>query len=116
MIITARIYDHRSRTNECRVLIDRLWPRGVTKAKANLTAWYKELAPSTKLRKWFGHDPDKWEQFKQDYKKELDQKVEILARIKALEKERGVVTLLYAAKDTVHNNAIVLKEILDSIP
>lgn len=81
-----------------------------------MTAWYKELAPSTKLRKWFGHDPDKWEQFKQDYKKELDQKVEILARIKALEKERGVVTLLYAAKDTVHNNAIVLKEILDSIP
>lgn len=115
MIITARIYDRRKKKNECRVLVDRLWPRGFKRAGANLTAWYKELAPSSTLRKWFDHDPNKWEQFKRNYKQELDQKTEMLMQVKALEKENGSVILLYAAKDITHNNAIVLKEVLDSM-
>jgi uncharacterized protein YeaO (DUF488 family) len=115
MITLERIYDHRKRRNECGVLVDRVWPRGVKKAAVGTGAWHKELAPSRALRKWFDHDPVKWEQFKFKCKQELERKNELLAQIKALEKDHGTVILLYAAKDNTHNNAVVLKEVLDSI-
>jgi uncharacterized protein YeaO (DUF488 family) len=115
MIIVERIYDHRKRRSEYSVLVDRIWPRGVKKAAVGTDAWHKELAPSSALRTWFDHDPAKWEQFKFKYKQELERKKELLAQIKTLEKDHGTVILLYAAKDNTHNNAVVLKEVLDSI-
>lgn len=115
MIMLERIYDHRKRRNEYSVLVDRIWPRGVRKEAAGISAWHKELAPSSALRKWFDHDPGKWQQFKVKYKQELERKKDLLAQIKTLEKAHGTVILLYAAKDNTHNNAVVLKEVLDSI-
>lgn len=115
MIVLARIYDHRNKKKEFRVLVDRIWPRGIRKSDAGLTAWYKDLAPSSALRKWFEHDPAKFERFKLKYKHELNQKIDLLAQIKDLEKMHGTIILLYAAKDNVHNNAVVLKEVLDSM-
>ena len=115
MIVLTRVYGHRKRGNECSILVDRIWPRGARKAKLDISAWHKELAPSSALRKWFDHDPGKWERFKFKYKKELERKKNLLAQIRALAKANGKVTLLYAAKDNSHNNAVVLKEVLDSI-
>ncbi len=92
-----------------RILVDRLWPRGLTKEKAGVDLWLKELAPSTELRKWFNHDPAKWDEFRKRYLLELDQnKVQVLLLKEQLKK--GPVTLVYGAKDEEHNEAIVLKE------
>jgi uncharacterized protein YeaO (DUF488 family) len=88
-----------------------LWPRGVSKNKAKVNLWLKEIAPSDKLRKWFSHDPKKWEDFKKKYKNELKNKKMLIEKIKRIEKEKGTVTLLFSAKDKEHNNAIVLREI-----
>ena len=95
-----------------RILVDRLWPRGISKQKAHVDLWLKEIAPSDKLRKWFSHDPKKWSSFKSKYTKEL-QNNSLLQIIKRLEKENKVLTLLYSAKDSEHNNAVVLYEILN---
>jgi uncharacterized protein YeaO (DUF488 family) len=94
-----------------RVLVDRLWPRGLSKGEVVVDEWIKEIAPSVSLRKWFAHDPAKWQEFKKRYRQELSEKSEILERIRT-ESTRGTVTLLYSAKDTEHNNAAVLKEFL----
>ena len=94
-----------------RILVDRLWPRGVTRDSAKIDEWLKELAPSTELRKWFGHEPDKWVDFKERYRKELGDQAGLLEKI-AGEARQGTVTLVYGAKDREHNNAIVLKELL----
>jgi uncharacterized protein YeaO (DUF488 family) len=94
-----------------RILIDRLWPRGVSKAKAALDEWMKEIAPSTGLRQWFGHDPDRWPEFQRRYKGELRQHAEELDRIRALAKKQ-TVTLIYSAHDEDHNDAVVLKDVL----
>ena len=94
-----------------RILIDRLWPRGVSKAKAALDDWMKEIAPSSGLRQWFGHDPERWPEFQRRYKSELRQHAEELEHIRALAKAK-TVTLVYSAHDEKHNDAVVLKDIL----
>ena len=106
-----RVYDEPSETDGKRILVDRLWPRGVSKAQAKVDLWLKAIAPSTPLRQWFGHDPGKWEEFKKRYKDELDHNSEAVAQLRALmAKEK--VTLVYGAKDQEHNDAVVLQEYL----
>ena len=122
MIKVKRIYDL-SKSNEKNnriftILIDRLWPRGLAKDKIKIDLWLKDIAPSDKLRKWFAHDPIKWEGFKSKYKEEIlnqDRKMELLRQIKQIEKERGSVLLLFSAKDNQYNNAIALSEILNEL-
>ena len=111
MLRIKRIYDPVSPDDGKRILIDRLWPRGVKKEDAKIDEWLRDIAPSDELRKWFAHDPKKWKEFKERYKKELKDKDEILARLKK-EMRQGDVTLLYSARDEEHNNAIALKEML----
>ncbi len=104
-----RVYEKSAKEDGTRILVDRLWPRGLTKQKANVDLWLKEIAPSTELRKWFHHDPERWTEFKKRYLMELKSKTE---QVKALKKElkTGTVTLVYGAKDEEHNEALVLKE------
>lgn len=113
MISTARIYFSKERDGRYRILVDRLWPRGVSKALVHLDLWLKEVAPSDKLRQWFNHDPAKWETFKKRYFKELDKNKPLVDGI-LLKAQKHSVVLLYAAKDEEHNNAVALKEYLDS--
>jgi uncharacterized protein YeaO (DUF488 family) len=94
------------------VLVDRLWPRGLTKAKARVDLWLKDVAPSTALRKWFGHEPDKWTEFQRRYRAEMRMQTEALARLRKLEKEYKKVTLLYGAKDEKRNQAVALLAVL----
>lgn len=110
-IRVKRVYEPSDPEDGYRVLVDRLWPRGVAKAKAHLDLWLKEVAPSTELRKWFGHDPAKWDEFRARYVRELRDQPEAVATL--LDKARqGRVTLLYGARDTEHNEAVVLCEYL----
>ncbi len=111
MVKIKRIYDPFSPDDGKRILIDRLWARGIKKEKAHVDDWLKELAPSTELRKWFAHDPAKWMEFKKRYKKELAHYSPVLEKIKK-EARKGTVTLLFSAKDVEHNNAVALKELL----
>ena len=113
MIKTKRIYESPAEEDGFRILVDRLWPRGVQKEKAKIDLWLKEIAPSDDLRKWFAHDPQKWEEFKKKYAKELATKQGLLNEIRQIEKEKGTVTFLYSARDTEHNNAVALKIILE---
>jgi uncharacterized protein YeaO (DUF488 family) len=106
-----RVYEKPEPADGTRILVDRLWPRGLSKAKAKLDLWLKEIAPSTELRKWFGHDPNKWRGFRQRYKSELKGHGEQIALIKSKARS-GAVTLLYAARDQEHNEAVVLTELL----
>jgi uncharacterized protein YeaO (DUF488 family) len=112
MIRIKRIYDAAGKEDGCRVLVDRLWPRGVSREHAHIKLWLKEIAPSDALRKWFGHDPKKWAQFQQRYRKELAPRKDLLEQVKHLEKEHGTVTLLYGAKDEEHNQAVALAQFL----
>jgi uncharacterized protein YeaO (DUF488 family) len=112
MIKIKRIYEPAASDDGFRILVDRLWPRGLSKEKAKVDLWLKVIAPSDDLRKRFCHDPKKWEEFKSKYLKELESKKELLNRIKQIEKEKEIVTLLYSAKDEEHNNAVVLSTIL----
>ena len=112
MIKIKRIYENPMETDGFRILIDRLWPRGISKEKAKIGLWLKEIAPSDELRKWFSHDPEKWTDFKKKYKLELANNLESLKIIKEIIKKEKTITFLYAAKDEEHNNAIVLKEFL----
>jgi uncharacterized protein YeaO (DUF488 family) len=108
-----RIYEDPSPADGYRVLVDRLWPRGLRKAEAHIDKWMKELSPSDELRKWFGHDPDKWQEFRHRYIQELSEKMdEVSALFEQTHKQ--TITLLFAAKDTLHNNAIVLKEYMEN--
>nr|WIE91358.1 DUF488 domain-containing protein [Mesorhizobium sp. WSM4875] len=106
-----RAYESPAADDGTRVLIDRLWPRGVKKADAALDCWMKELAPSTELRKWFGHDPARWEEFRRRYAAEILEHHDELDRLRDLIRQ-GAVTLVYSAHDEVHNDAVVLREIL----
>lgn len=106
-IRTKRIYDPPDGDDGARVLVDRLWPRGLTKDRAALTLWLKEVAPSPTLRKWFGHDPARWVEFGRRYRVELARDDDAIAQLVDLSK-RGPLTLLYAAHDTEHNQARVL--------
>lgn len=101
-----------SKADGARILIDRLWPRGQSKEKLQLTAWVKDIAPTTELRKWFGHDPDKWEEFRKRYRAELDANPDAVAELQGLLKEHSTATLLFMAHDTEHCNATVLAEYL----
>jgi len=113
MIKIKRIYDPASPNDGKRILVDRLWPRGIRKDEARIDEWLKDIAPSNDLRKWFSHDPSKWQKFKKRYEKELKNKSVILETIRE-EAKTNMVTLLYAAKDVRHNNAVVLKEIFET--
>jgi uncharacterized protein YeaO (DUF488 family) len=106
-----RIYDPPLHTDGQRVLIDRIWPRGVRRDAAKLDAWLKAIAPTTELRKWFGHDPARWEEFRQRYRMELDANAAAVAELCSFV-ARGHVTLLYGARDEQHNQAVVLAEYL----
>lgn len=106
-----RVYEAPAREDGTRILVDRLWPRGLTKEKAKVDLWLKEIAPSTELRKWFAHDPAKWREFQTRYKAELKDNPEQVTLLKK-EVTKGPATLLYAAKDEQHNEAIVLQQLL----
>src|ERR1700744_1519951 len=106
-----RAYEPAEPADGVRILVDRLWPRGVSKTKAALNDWMKEIAPSTELREWFGHDPARWPEFRRRYRAELRGQSDALNRIRALA-QAGVVTLVYSAHDEQHNDAVVLKETL----
>ncbi|MBK1885672.1 DUF488 domain-containing protein [Marinobacter sp. DY40_1A1] len=114
-----RAYEDAARSDGPRILVDRMWPRGVAKEDADLEAWLKGLAPSTELRKWFDHDPEKWKEFRQRYLKELKASKEgdtadALKELQAILKEHKRITLVFAAKDTEHNNAVALRDFLDN--
>ncbi|MDX1634178.1 MAG: DUF488 domain-containing protein [Marinobacter sp.] len=110
-----RVYDDPARSDGLRVLVDRVWPRGLSKEKAGLDHWFKDLAPSTELRKWYGHDPDRWPEFRDRYRQELkDEDPEDLARLKECLEARDRVTLLFSAKETDRNNAVALAEFLNN--
>jgi uncharacterized protein YeaO (DUF488 family) len=111
MLRIRRIYDPPAADDGRRVLVDRLWPRGLSREDARIDEWLKEIAPSDGLRKWFGHDPARWEEFRKRYREELHGHGELLERLRA-EGRQGTVTLLFAAKDEERNNAVVLKELL----
>ena len=106
-----RIYAPAEAADGARVLVDRLWPRGVSKARAALALWCKDAAPSTALRQWFGHEPARWAEFRRRYRAELQANGAALAPLRDLA-ARGTVTLLYAARDEQHNEAVVLREVL----
>ena len=106
-----RVYDLPNEHDGFRILVDRLWPRGLTKKRAAVDLWLKGIAPSTELRKWFGHDPEKWKEFRSRYRAELKGHTEELELIKSKARE-GMVTLLYGARDQEHNEAIVLQQLL----
>ncbi len=114
MIKLKRVYEEPSKEDGFRVLVERLWPRGITKERAAVDVWLKDVAPSTELRKWFSHEPEKWEQFCVRYAAELSQKNDAVSLLKQKSKE-GTVTLVYAARDEKHNSAVVLKEILEQM-
>lgn len=106
-----RVYDNPAKDDGTRILVDRLWPRGLTKQKARVDVWLKDIAPSTELRKWFAHDPEKWHEFITKYKMELDENNDQTAILKEYLKQ-GPVTLVYGARDELHNEALVLKQLL----
>ena len=108
-----RVYEHAEKGDGIRILVDRLWPRGLTKEKVNADIWLKEIAPSTELRKWFGHDPAKWKKFQARYTAELRHNDDLIEQI-VNSARRGNVTLLYAARDEIHNEAAVIKRFLES--
>ena len=107
-----RVYEEPTQEDGTRILVDRLWPRGLTKERARVDLWFKEIAPSNELRKWFAHDPAKWPEFKARYKAELKHNGSQLTLLKQTI-IRGPATLLYGAKDTEHNEAVVLQQLLD---
>ena len=111
MLKIKRVYEAPSDDDGCRVLVDRLWPRGLTKAAAHVDLWLKDLAPSAELRKWFAHDPGKWKVFQERYFAELQDSDEALHRLSE-QMRKGRVTLLYGAKDDAHNNAVALQAYL----
>ena len=94
-----------------RILVDRLWPRGLSKERARIDLWLKDIAPSTGLRKWFGHEPARWQEFRRRYRAEVDNQPEKLAELRALAKRRPI-TLVYSARDELHNNGVVLRDII----
>jgi len=106
-----RAYEPPAAADGIRILVDRLWPRGVSKADAALDHWMKEIAPSTELRKWFGHDPARWDEFCRRYTEELHRNAEFLGQLRSLARQNPV-TLVYSAHDEVHNDAIVLRDLV----
>jgi uncharacterized protein YeaO (DUF488 family) len=114
VIKLKRAYEVPESGDGFRVLVDRLWPRGVSKDSARIDLWFKEIAPSTALRKWFGHDPLKWTRFRDRYFEELDNNPEAVKQLSE-HVHHGMVTLVYGAKEQEHNHAVVLKEYLENL-
>ena len=114
MIKLKRAYEKHARADGERILVERLWPRGLTKLQAKIDLWLKDVAPSTELRRWFGHDPKKWDEFRQRYQEELKQKDEPINLLKRKAKA-GTITLIYAARDEDHNGALVLQQFLQRV-
>lgn len=112
MIKLRRAYDEPKKADGLRILVERLWPRGVSKQRAAVDLWLKDLAPSSELRKWYGHEPEKWEKFRKRYWGELEKKGDLLALLKHRTDE-GPVTFVYAAADEERNSAVALKEFLE---
>jgi len=108
-----RIYEQPSLADGTRVLIDRLWPRGLTRHEASADLWLKDAAPSGRLRRWYGHDPRRWRRFSKKYRAELDQQPDVLALLDDL-RRRTPVTLLFGARDEAHSHAVVLREVLEA--
>ena len=106
-----RAYEPSSPADGARILVDRLWPRGVRKSDAAIERWMKEVAPSARLRRWFGHDPARWEEFQRRYRGELHGKAELLAELRSIAHDRPL-TLVYSAHDEQHNQAVVLRDVL----
>jgi len=109
-IKTKRVYEKTGREDGMRILVDRKWPRGVSKEKVKIDEWFKEIAPSNSLRKWFSHKPERWSEFKKRYFKELKQNESLCNEL--LDKGKVNITLFYSAADIKHNNAVALKEFL----
>lgn len=114
-VFLKRAYDPATRTDGERVLVDRLWPRGLSRDAARIDLWLKAVAPSTELRKWFGHDPERWPEFRKRYRAELTKDPESAEALRALRAlcRKGKVTLVYGARDEAHNQAVVLRQVLD---
>lgn len=115
MIKIKRIYEPAKRGDGYRILVDRLWPRGVSKEKAELDLWLKDIAPSNALRKWFGHDPKKWARFQKKFRSEILANTETLNTLVEITKKKKNVTLLYGAKDEQNNEAVFLKNFLNDL-
>ena len=113
MIKIKRVYEKAEESDGIRILVDRLWPRGIKKAKVDY--WLKEISPSNELRKWFSHDFNKWEEFKNKYFNELNSKKELINFLLEIIKKNSNVTLLYSAKEEKYNNAVALKEYLQDL-
>ena len=109
-----RVYEQPDKKDGERILVDRLWPRGLTKEKAGVDLWLKEIAPSTELRKWFDHDPEKWQRFRGRYETEIRHKDDLIKILRQKARE-GTITLIYGARDERHNEALVLKQFLERI-
>ena len=112
MIRLKRVYDPPSKNDGQRILVERLWPRGVSKEKAKVHIWLKDIAPSTELRKWYQHDILKWSEFRIRYMKELEKNVEMVGELQKI-LDNGIVTFVYAAHDEEHNSAVVLKQYIE---
>lgn len=113
-VVLKRVYEAPAKTDGTRILVDRLWPRGLSKDKASVDLWLKEIAPSTELRKWFGHDPEKWEEFQRRYRAELKANGDAVSELRAALAD-GPATLVYGAKDEAHNDAVVLADYLAQV-
>ena len=111
-IKVKRVYDQPAPEDGYRVLVDRLWPRGLSKESAHVDLWMRDVAPTTELRKWYGHEVSKWLEFRQRYEKELAQHGELLDLVRDIEHHRKTVTILFGARDQEHNEATVLTEVL----
>jgi uncharacterized protein YeaO (DUF488 family) len=115
MIVVKRAYEPPAPQDGLRVLVERLWPRGLSKQRARIDLWLKDIAPSTELRKWFAHDPTRWGEFQRRYRGELREKRHLIKLLRKPSRE-GRVTLVYAARDEAHNSALVLKRLLTGHP
>lgn len=113
MVRVKRVYEPPQRADGARVLVDRLWPRGLSKTQAKIDLWLRDVAPSDALRKWFAHEPAKWPAFQRRYVTELKDKAEPLQRLRQLTREHRLLTLVYAASDPARNNAVVLAGVLN---
>ena len=112
MFKLKRIYEASEASDGYRILVDRIWPRGVSKEKARIDLWMKEIAPSDTLRKWFGHNPERWEEFQRRYREELRKETGLTKQLKQLETMHGTLTLLFSARDKHHNQAVALRAFL----
>ncbi|MHA3775486.1 DUF488 domain-containing protein [Verrucomicrobiota bacterium sgz303538] len=112
-LLLKRAYDPPAQSDGERILIDRIWPRGVSKENASIDLWLKEIAPSTELRRWYGHKPERWQEFRHRYYSELEQRPEVVAQLRQ-ELRKGPVTLVFGAKDVEHSNAEALREYLQT--